>query len=344
MTAAELIAEVRAGTLAPLYLLSGEESLQREIDEVAAIIRDAVLAGGVADFNQDRFRGKETDAAAFANALATAPMMSPRRLVLVREAHELPADAEEVVAAFAKDPTPTSVLLLLAEKADARSAIFKAASKAGRVLKIEVPYERDLPAWCRERARALGVTLEDGAARQLVEAVGRDLAGLRGALERLALFVGAGGRVGSEAVSAMVAETREHSVFALCDRVGAADLVGAWELARKILAQREPPLRLLALLSRHFRQLLRLREAREAGASRDAAGASAGISPYALKNLWPQVERHTLAGLRKAVDLLYDADLAIKSTRLPAETVLEKLVLDLVRVEKGVRSASRASR
>ena len=73
-------------------------------------------------------------------------------------------------------------------------------------VKFEVPYERELPAWCKERAAALGVSIDDAGARRLVEAVGRDLAGLHGGLERLALFVGAGGRIGADAVEKMIVE------------------------------------------------------------------------------------------------------------------------------------------
>jgi DNA polymerase-3 subunit delta len=327
---AELLGELRAARFAPVYLFYGEERLL--VDEAAAAVREAVLAGAPADFNFDRFRGKEVDAGALENALWTMPMMAARRLVLVQEAESLSPAARDAVLRFCADPSPTTVLLLVALALDARGALPRAAARAGRAVKFEAPYERELPGWCRERARAAGASLDEDAARLLVAAVGRDLAGLAGALERLSLYVGPGGRIDAAAVEAVVPETRTQSIFALCDAVGGGEVRRAWEMARKILAQREPPLRVLAMLARHFRTLGRLRELREAGRTREAAGAEVGVPPFALRNLWPQTERRSFRELGRAMELVHEADVALKSSRLPGEMIVERLVLDLSRL------------
>jgi DNA polymerase-3 subunit delta len=342
MTPTDLLAQVRAGRLAPAYLLYGPERLLRE--EAASTLQRAVLAGGIADFNLDRFFGRETDAGALENALGTVPMMAPRRLVVVRQIEEAPAPVRDLVVRYLKRPCPTTVLLLTGEAVDARTTFFRAVAEAGCAVKFETPSERDLVPWCRERARLLGGTLGEEEARLLVEAVGRDLSVLNGALERLVLFVGEGRAIDIAAIEEVVPESRLHSVFSLCDAVGGADVLRAWDLARKLVAQREPPLRLLALLTRHFRQLLRLRELRDAGEGRERAGASLGLPPFALRNLWAQTAGHTVAGLCRAIERLCEADIALKSSRLPNGIVFERLVLDLCRVEgKGQATGSRRS-
>ena len=329
MMPAELLRDVRAGKFAPIYVLTGDERLT--LEEAMTAIQSAVLAGGLADFNFDRFRGKETDAGRLETALGTSPMMAPRRLVLVREFDQLSEPARDVVLAFTKSPAPKTVLLLTAEKPDARTTLVKALAKHVMV-KFETPYERELVPWCQHRAESMGVTLDDGGSRRLVEIVGRDVAGLQNALERLALVVGQGGRIRAETVESAIVETREQSVFELCDAVGMGEATRAWALARKMLSQREPPLRLLAMLSRHYRQLLRLREAKEAGIPREAAAATARVSPYALKGLWPQTEKHTMAGLRRALSLCFEADRSLKSSPLPGDLQLERLVVALCRL------------
>jgi DNA polymerase-3 subunit delta len=330
VTAAELLRNVRADKWSSIYLLQGEERLLFE--EALAALQDAALQGGLADFNFDRFRGKETDAARLETALGTSPMMGPRRLVLVRDFTEVAEGAREVLVAFAKNPAPKTILVLAAEKPDARTAAYKALSGAATVVKFETPYERELAPWCRERASSLGVTLEASAAQRLVEIVGRDMSGLSSAIERAALFVGGGGRITAETIERTAIEEREQSAFELCDVVGGGSASRAWPLAMKILSQREHPLRLVGLLARHYRQLLRLRQARDAGRPRDAAGTEAGVSPWALKNLWPQTERHSVASLCRAIEALAEADVALKSSRLPAELVFERLVVSLCRL------------
>ena len=186
------------------------------------------------------------------------------------------------------------------------------------MVKFEAPVERDLVGWCQARVAGLGARLDDGAARLLVEAIGRDLSGLSGTIERLFLLAGPGGRITVETVESTVVETREQSAFELCDAVSGGEAVRAWALTRKLLGQREPELRLLALLARHYRQLLRLREAREAGKRRDEAGEATKVSPWALKNLWPQTEKHSVASLTRAMALLAETDVLLKSSRIPS--------------------------
>jgi len=335
MTPAELHTSVKAGKLAPIYILQGEERLL--LDEALEAVQSAVLAGGLADFNFDRFRGKETDAARLETALGTSPMMAPRRLVMVREFDVAPEPAREVLVAYAKSPAPSTVLVLVAEKPDARTTVYKALSKIAAVVKFEAPFERDLVIWCQRRIDAMGAKLDADAARLCVEAIGRDMAGLADALERLFLLVGKGGRISGELVLQSIVETREQSAFELCDAVGGGEAMRAWTLARKLLNQREPELRLLALLSRHFRQLLRLREARDKGIRRDDAAAAARVSPYALKNLWPQTEKHSTRGLELALAHIAQADIDLKSSRLPSDVTFERLVVALCKTTRERR-------
>src|SRR5262249_11056560 len=75
-------AQARKGELLPLYLVVGEERLQR--DQVVAEIRAAALGGGIPAFNEDRFQAGEVDVDKVLAAARTVPMMAPKRFVLVR--------------------------------------------------------------------------------------------------------------------------------------------------------------------------------------------------------------------------------------------------------------------
>ena len=54
MTPNEAIAQAKRGALLPVYVLVGEERFLR--DQVVLEIRAAALGGGIAAFNEDRFR------------------------------------------------------------------------------------------------------------------------------------------------------------------------------------------------------------------------------------------------------------------------------------------------
>jgi hypothetical protein len=60
--------------------------------------------------------GEEVSVEAVTRASATLPLMTRRRLVIVRRAHLLPTREREALTAYARDPNPTTCLLLLADE------------------------------------------------------------------------------------------------------------------------------------------------------------------------------------------------------------------------------------
>ena len=139
MTPEKAIAEAAAGKLRPVYLVLGDERLLA--DEVLAAIRSAANKGGIAGFNEDKYTAGEVSVGTLLGAARMAPMMAKRRYVVGRnlERWEKKSDDEAVeteapgsaslsttkkgkveqspldeLAEYAKDPSPTTVLCLVA--------------------------------------------------------------------------------------------------------------------------------------------------------------------------------------------------------------------------------------
>ena len=67
------------------------------------------------------------------------PFMSERRLVIVRHAEKMSAAGQTVLAEYAEDPSPSTVLVLVASKADKRTRLYKAVEKTGQVSEYAAP-------------------------------------------------------------------------------------------------------------------------------------------------------------------------------------------------------------
>jgi DNA polymerase III delta subunit len=76
-------ASLEAGGLQPVYLIAGEEPLQR--DEALAALRERVLGRVPRDFNLDRLEAASTSPAELIDVLRTLPVMARRRLVELSE-------------------------------------------------------------------------------------------------------------------------------------------------------------------------------------------------------------------------------------------------------------------
>src|ERR1051325_6968097 len=124
LTRAQLDASLKAGKVAPLYLLAGCEAYLRE--QAAQAITDAALAGTLLrEFNESSF-SLLTDSAISAIAVAEQlPMMSERKVIRIRDFAKLRDADEDVIIRYLNSPSPSSVLIFIANELDKRKKLTK---------------------------------------------------------------------------------------------------------------------------------------------------------------------------------------------------------------------------
>jgi DNA polymerase-3 subunit delta len=319
VTPDELGEELARGELRPAYLLLGAEALLRE--ESLAALRAAVLGPGPADFDLDRLDGERVTAASLGDALRTLPVLAPRRLVILREPEPRAGRGvgEALAALLPELDAGRSVLVVVAEKADARTRWVKA-FPAEAVVHCEPPRgERELVAFARAEARRQGVTLAPGAAELLAERVGPQLLLLRRELEKLALLAPADGAVGRAEVAAGTPRLASEPIWELTDAIGEGRTAEALRVLAHLLAGGAPAPVLLGSLASHYRRLLRLR-----------AGGSVPAPPFVRRKLDQQARRYGPRRLSACLRAIHETDLALKGAgRVPPELALERLVLGL---------------
>jgi DNA polymerase-3 subunit delta len=122
---------------------------------------------------------------------------------------------------------------------------------------------------------------------------------------------------------------RAENIFEMGNAVGRQDAGRALTLGRHLIADGEAPLKILSLLSRHFRQLWKARELQVEGRSPVEVARGAGVPPFVVDGLIAQARRYSRVDFRRAFKLFVDADLAMKSSGSRPEVVLENLLLQL---------------
>ena len=327
MTIEELLRRASSGEAGAVHLLVGTERFL--IERAVARLRKAVLGEGLAGLNEDRFDAQASTATQIVEAARTLPMMSSRRFVLVRGLESADTAKLEPLVAYFKEPSPTTCLVLTAEKLHGGTRLSRAAKKLGLWVDVAPLRPGQLSAFARSEAAARGHQLSPEAAAALLEATGNDLAGIDDAIERLSLFVGPRASVGVEAVQQCVSHLRVESVWTLVDAVSQRDAATALRSVASLLADREPALRILALLARQFRMLARMRSALRGGALPQQAAQQAGAPAFKPRELAQASRRFGAADLRRAFCVLAQTDRKLKNTRQAPSTVLEGAVLRL---------------
>jgi DNA polymerase III subunit delta len=308
----------------------------------AGLVRERAdkLAQAICADPKDPFRVADLAAAAFTadparlhDEAAALSFTGGRRLVRVR-------DASDTVGAlferFLNAPPPgDSLVLVEAGELSTRSSLRRAfeAAQAAMAVACYPDGKRELEELARAVLGARGVTIAGDALVYLVDHLGSDRLASRGELEKLALLVGDGGRVGlAEAAAAIgdgAALDLDDVVFATTE--GAAAALER-SLTRAFL-EGESAIGVLRTLMRHFQRL-------HVTAARMSAGMGA---EEALRMLRPPVfvmhQEHfkrqlrlwSVARAERALALLIDAELNAKTTGLPAEAICRDALLRIAR-------------
>jgi len=129
-----------------------------------------------------------------------------------------------------------------------------------------------------QEAIARGIPLAGNAGRHLVERAGHDIANLLSELEKCSLRAGTGRPVTAAIIDEMTRRLPHETVFNLTDALGERNIPRALGLLRELVESGESPEGILAMLVRHFRQLLQARAILDAGLTLDA-GLARRLSP-----------------------------------------------------------------
>jgi DNA polymerase-3 subunit delta len=314
-----------AGALLPVYALISPEPLL--IDDAVAVLKARVLTAQ-ADFNSDELDLSVAGSVArLLSIVQTLPMMAERRWVRARNAHKLLAKDQALVMQYLKSPSPTTVLVLTADKLDGRTKFAQMLNKSKALLHLEPPRPSQLAQWVSERARLMHIKIEADAALLLSELIGCELGVLHRSLDMLALLAGPDSAITSEHVAEGIAASRVHSIFELTDALGRRDWVQASLLMRNILGGGESALLVLAMVVRQLRLLIQTQAFR--GRPRDLAH-ELGVRPFVADGLVQQAKRFASRDLYHALRLVAQADLRLKSSSLAAPMVLDYMLAEML--------------
>jgi DNA polymerase-3 subunit delta len=342
MTPEEAIAEIEAGRPRPVYVVLGEERIFS--DRVVAAARRHVVDEATAAFNVDTFEAGETPVGRAIEAANTMPMMSKRRLVIVRGLERLEKPGEDddggkgrgikvspsdQLADYAGKSSPSTCMLLVGAKIDGRRRLATVAKKTGIVVACDALRPHMLPGFLREEAKRRGHAISGEVVDAIVDLVGGELGPLLDAIERLSLFAGAGAPITEDAVHACIARVRVGSVWGLADAVAARDRAKALELLNENFDPRDRGLPLLGLLASSIRKTLKVRALLAAGASPEEAAKQAGLPPFRARDAAAQARRFGEGELERAVAIFAEADLALKGSKRAPLLVLEDAILRL---------------
>ena len=246
------LASSLAGTLRPVYLVTGDETLL--VEEACDLVLKAAAGQGFAERKvlhvEPGFKWHELLAEA-----ASLSLFAERKLLDLRvPANKFDKQASEALREYVGDISPDNLLLVRTGRLQSRqrsSAWYKAIDSAGAVVPVWPIDQRELPGWLARRARDAGLDLTREALAWLADRVEGNLLAAAQEIDKLKL-ADLQQPIDAESLAAAVSDAAHYDAFELIDAVFAGD---ARRVRRVLATLREEGISLFALMGAFTSQL-----------------------------------------------------------------------------------------
>ena len=294
-------------------------------------LRRKLLPEGMEDLNLTLLDAPETDQ--IIAAAETLPFLAERRLIVVRNHPALTGrqEADDRLAEYLPTVPSTSVLLFYCQQnPDGRKKLYTAIKKLNGIVTFTPLRDRELTSFVISAFHDLGKECDERTADYLIFTCGSDTGLLLTEIAKIAAHAGEASSILPDSVRALATPSAECTVFQMVDAVVSGKSDRAFLLMRSQLLAGTDRLYMLSMLLRQFRLLQHIKIMQYEKCSGDFIRASLGVPPFAVEQYIRQAAGYTNGQVKKAVNICFDTEVAVKSGRLNQEGALESVMLKLL--------------
>lgn len=309
------------------YLLFGaEDYLKRQYrDKLAEALVDTEDT-----MNYNYFEGNNFQLQAVLDIGETLPFFAEKRVLVLENSGLFKKAPDEIEKRLEQFPDSTHVLFVEKE-VDKRSRLYKWIGKHGYASELNTPDEKMLITWVKGLCRAEGKQIEDSAIFYFVEHMGTDMLLLKNELEKLFCYRYESERITVEDIREVCVSQASDKMFEMLDAIGVHNQDKALLLYHDLLALREPAMRVLYMLTRHFHILMQMSVLMSEGKDNKGMAAACGIPPFSVKKYAAQAGKYSYERLKNMVEKCQATDQGIKTGMVQDVVGVELLIVEFSR-------------
>ena len=250
--------------MAPIYLISGDEPLQRQ--EATDAVRTRARENGFEErivFDVDR----SFDWNSLMQEADAMSLFGERKILELRLPTGKPADGAKILVEYASRAPDDRVLLITSGKIDKggqKTKWYKALASAGVTVAVWPKEPAELADWMGARMRRAGLEPTPGAVSLLVERVEGNMLAARQEIDKIALLHSSG-RIDEDIIAAVVSDSARFNLFGMVDVVLAGELERVLRMLNGLQGEGVEPVLVNWALSRELRTLVTLLQEAKAG-------------------------------------------------------------------------------
>lgn len=327
-TRKDLLQSLKQGKIEPVYFLFGAESYLRD-QAAQAIASEALCETLLREFNDSTFSLRTGDARDAIAAAEQLPMMSPRRVVQIKDLAKLNEASEEILLDYINRPVETSVVIFNSDDIDKRKKLAKKLMSTA-AFEFAPLNNAELSAWAKSHLAELKAEVAPAVLSRIIELVGSNVRMLANELNKIAAASLPAGRITTELVEELVGRSRELMNWELTDQMLSRNRTRALQTLENLLDGGAQPVMLIGLIASTYRRMALAHALLSKGAPPKEIFRQVPMPPFKQSNYLQMLNRVDGRKLAQQMVRIAEADVGIKTSKATPRMQVELLVTELI--------------
>ncbi len=314
---------IKDGRFKRVYLICGEEDyLRRQYKDK---LREAIT--GKDDMNYSYFEGKQINVKEVIDVCETLPFFADMRLVVLENTGFFKNACDDALLEYVKNIPEYLTILFVENETDKRSRLYKAVSQNGYICEMKIQEDGVLKKWIASLLTAQQKKMDGRTLDMFLEYAGNSMDNIRMELEKLICYAIEREVITAEDVRQVCTVTTVNKIFDMVSAVALKRQQEALELYYDLLTLKEPPMRILYLLSRQFNLILQVKELSSEGYQAASIAKKMGVQNFIVNKCLNQAGHFTMQKLREALEECASYEEAVKTGRLEDKMCVELIII-----------------
>jgi len=305
-----IIRDIENKKFEKIYFLHGEEGYF--IDEITKTLIDNVLEDHEKDFNQVLMYGKDSEVLNIVSECKGYPMMSERKLVVLKEAQDL-KDFDKLES-YIEQPSDQTVFVInyKYKTFDTRKKLAKTAAKNGVMFKSEKVRDYQVAEWIAGYVRSQQYDISSKATIMLAEFLGNDLSRITNELNKLCLLIEKGTTINDIHIEENIGISKDYNPFELTNAIAVRDVPKAFTIVNYF--EHNPKagdlIMIIPTVFNFFSKIMRIHFIQ--GGSKEAIASALGIHPFVAGQYINAAKVYNAKKIAANIAILHEFDLKAK--------------------------------
>jgi DNA polymerase-3 subunit delta len=319
-----ILNDIKDNRLKQAYLLYGEEVYLRDFYK-GKLLEAMVTDGDTMNYNI--FEGKDIEAREIISISDTLPFFAEYRTILIKYSGFFKTANDELCDYFKQGIPESTRFIFVEDEVDKRNRFYKIVKDLGNAVEFKTQDDNTLTLWIKKLIGQEGKQISAQSIAYLLAKTGSDMSNIKNELEKLFSYTDGREYITNEDIDAIVTTRLSDHIFAMLEAIGLKARQKALNMYYELLSLKEPPMKILVLLTRQFNMILQVKDLRNNGYSKPDIAKKMGMAPFIVDKYMQQASKFETKFLMDAVKECVATDENVKSGRISDRLGVELLIV-----------------